>query len=292
MRYHIKHTTIYQYRDLVNQSFSEVRLTPNFTNFQACIDSKLVVSPNTHTMNSRLDFYGNLVHSFSVCQPHRHLNIVAESTVNIFSNRLNFDFEFGTTIWSAFQKQLNTFDPQLLDIKPFILDSTYITHEESIGHFVRPIFEQNPILLQAIKRLMNQIFTQFQFKSGATTISTPLAEVMKLRKGVCQDFAHIAIACLRYMGLPAKYISGYLETIPPLGVEKLVGADASHAWVAAYIPEYGWVEFDPTNNIFVRDQHITLATGRDYGDVAPVRGVVYSEGAQQMETSVDVTRIN
>lgn len=291
MRYHIKHTTTYQYRDVVNQSFSEVRLTPYNTAFQNCLEARLNIEPHAHSIDSRLDFYGNLVHSFSICQPHRHLKIVAESTVSVFAPQINYYYEIGTSHWQTFQKKLSNFDPKLLDIKQFVLASQYIKPDKSIEEFVKPIFAQEPIFLQAIKRLMNEIFNTFQFKAGATTISTPVREVMEIRKGVCQDFAHVAIACLRYLGLAARYVSGYLETIPPVGTQKLVGADASHAWVAVYIPEYGWVEFDPTNNIFVKDQHITLAVGRDYADIAPVRGVVYSEGSQVMDTSVDVTRI-
>ncbi|TAH24952.1 MAG: transglutaminase family protein [Cytophagales bacterium] len=291
MRYQIIHTTEYKYKDVVHQSYSELRLSPNFTPHQECISCKINIFPNTRTMNSRLDFFGNLVHSFSICQPHQQLKIIAESIVELQDNKINFNFENGVSSWIEVANMFQVFDAKLLDIKQFILDSTFVRTTNQIKSFVEPIFISEPILLSAVKKLMNEIYTQFEFKSGATTISTPIEEVMLSRKGVCQDFAHITVACLRSMGLAARYVSGYIETIPPPGIEKLVGADASHAWVSVYIPEYGWVDFDPTNNIFVNNQHITLAVGRDYEDITPVRGVVYSEGEQEMETIVDVNRM-
>ena len=290
MQFRITHTTKYVYRDRVNQSYSEVRLTPNNSKTQICQHKELSIIPTVHSFNERTDFFGNIVHTFSICKAHQSLEIVAESNVEVLE-RIDYSQEVGVSTWQNLQTQLQKFDPSLLDIRQFKLASSHVLPTSQIRDFAMDIFASEPILLQAVKKLMQTIFEKFEFKSGSTTISTPLHEVMRLRKGVCQDFAHVAIGCLRAMGLAARYVSGYLETIPPVGKEKLVGADASHAWVSVYIPEYGWVDFDPTNNIFVNTQHITIGWGRDYADVAPVRGVVYSEGKQQMETSVDVVRI-
>ena len=135
---------------------------------------------------------------------------------------------------------------------------------------------------------MNRIHKDFEFKPGFTTIATPLITVMKLRKGVCQDFAHLAIACMRSMGLASRYVSGYIETLPPPGKEKLVGVDASHAWFAVFIPQTGWVDFDPTNNCLVHESHVTIAWGRDYGDVCPIQGVFVGGGEHQIGVSVEV----
>ena len=148
----------------------------------------------------------------------------------------------------------------------------------------RPVFE-------AATELMRRIYTDFAFTPGFTMVSTPLSVVMRERKGVCQDFAHLGITCVRSMGLPARYVSGYIETISPAGVEKLIGVDASHAWFSVYIPDRGWVDFDPTNNVLPGDQHITIGWGRDYADIAPMKGVLLSSGTHGLAVSVDVRRV-
>jgi transglutaminase-like putative cysteine protease len=146
-------------------------------------------------------------------------------------------------------------------------------------------------LFEAVHDLMNRIHRDFEFKPGLTTIATPLANVMEQHKGVCQDFAHLAIACLRSMGLPARYVSGYVETIPPPGKEKLSGVDASHAWFSVFIPQTGWIDFDPTNNMIPTDQHISIGWGRDYSDITPLKGVVFSSGQHALHVSVNVKRV-
>ena len=146
-------------------------------------------------------------------------------------------------------------------------------------------------MFEAVHDLMQRIHADFIYKSGFTTIATPLAEVMKARKGVCQDFAHLAIACIRSVGLPARYVSGYIETISPQGTEKLVGVDASHAWFSIFCPRHGWNDFDPTNNLQVSEEHITVAYGRDFGDVSPVAGILTGGGQHEVKVSVDVEEI-
>jgi len=164
------------------------------------------------------------------------------------------------------------------------------TADDMITAYAAQSFPTGKSLYECSRNLMNRIFADFKFESGFTTISTPLSLVMKERKGVCQDFAHLAIACIRSMGLPAKYVSGYIETIPPPGVKKLVGVDASHAWFSVYIPDSGWIDFDPTNNLIPADRHITIGWGRDYSDITPLKGVIMSSGRHELKVSVDVRR--
>jgi transglutaminase-like putative cysteine protease len=153
-------------------------------------------------------------------------------------------------------------------------------------------FTPNRPIMEAMLELNTRIFNDFAFTPGFTDISTPLTKVFESRKGVCQDFAHFSLACLRSIGLAARYVSGYIETLPPPGKPKMVGADASHAWIAMYIPGLDWVEFDATNNLLVDDKHIRIAVGRDFADVTPMKGIVYSVGKQNMKVSVDVRRLD
>ena len=154
-----------------------------------------------------------------------------------------------------------------------------------------PSFPVGRPIVDAVDDLVKRIHRDFTYDPQFTTIATPLLDVLKHRRGVCQDFAHVAIACLRSLGLAARYVSGYIETIPPAGQARLVGADASHAWFSLYVPEWGWLDFDPTNNQMASDQHIILAVGRDYQDVTPLKGVLFGGGKHQLDVSVDVERL-
>nr|WP_255568204.1 transglutaminase family protein [Aestuariicella albida] len=167
-----------------------------------------------------------------------------------------------------------------------------IKPSDELRDFAAPSFEKDRPLLSAVMDLTSRIFREFTYSPQSTTIATPLEEVLKTRKGVCQDFAHLQIACLRALGFPAKYVSGYLETLPPPGKEKLVGADASHAWISVYSPSEGWFEFDPTNDCLVSEQHIITAWGRDFYDVTPLKGVIFGGGkSPALNVSVDVARL-
>ena len=171
------------------------------------------------------------------------------------------------------------------------MNSPFIQIDPAIRAFAEQSFTPARPLLAAMVDLTRRIFTEFTYDPHFTTIVTPLSDVLAHRRGVCQDFAHLEIACVRAMGLPARYVSGYLETLPPPGKEKLRGADASHAWLSAYIPEQGWVDFDPTNNQIPSEQYITTAWGRDYGDVTPLKGVIFGGGEHTLAVSVDVERL-
>nr|WP_306271990.1 transglutaminase family protein [Pseudoalteromonas carrageenovora] len=180
---------------------------------------------------------------------------------------------------------------QLLKISEFILPSQLTPIEEAYKDYALVSFLANANLIDACKDLMARIFHEFHYDPGFTTISTPLSVVFAQKRGVCQDFAHFALACLRSIGLAARYVSGYIETLPPEGEEKLEGADATHAWFALFVPDFGWVDFDPTNNILPSGQHVTLAVGRDFSDVTPLKGVVFGGGSQLLDVAVDMIRL-
>jgi transglutaminase-like putative cysteine protease len=170
----------------------------------------------------------------------------------------------------------------------YVLPSQFITWDEEIVAFAETCLLPNVTLFEAVLDLIKKIYTEFKFKSGATNVNTPIKTVLKERKGVCQDFSHLAIACLRSVGIPAKYVSGYIETLAPKGKPKLEGSDASHAWISVYIPEMGWCEFDPTNNMIPEQRHIITAYGRDFADVSPLKGIIFSSGEHKVKVEVDV----
>jgi len=179
----------------------------------------------------------------------------------------------------------------LLDTLPYALPSPFTPHLDELHRFAQKAFHPQRPVLDAALALMQQIFTEFEFVAGATDIATPLGDVLKERKGVCQDFAHLMVGALRTYGLAARYVSGYIETLPPPGQEKLVGTDASHAWCSLYVPQLGWVDFDPTNNLIPAEQHVVLGWGRDFGDVTPLKGVFYGPNEQELAVSVDMRRV-
>ena len=187
--------------------------------------------------------------------------------------------------------RLNT-TQESIQAREFLLSSPMIKVSEELAEYARPSFQLNRSLKACVSELTSRIFNDFKYDPNFTTIATPLTDVLEHKRGVCQDFAHLQVGCLRAMGIPAKYVSGYIETLPLPGVEKLVGADATHAWIAYFSPEEGWLEFDPTNNTSANNQHIVTAMGRDYYDVTPVKGVIFGGGRNPVLTvSVDVARL-
>src|SRR5450432_1659236 len=186
--------------------------------------------------------------------------------------------------------ELSMLKIEAAEIKQYILETPMTAWTPEIIAYSMESFVAGRSVFESAENLVQRIFNDFEYKPGITTIATPLSQVMKQRKGVCQDFAHLAISCLRSIGLPARYVSGYIETLSPEGVEKLICADASHAWFSVFIPGMGWTDFDPTNNCIVSDQHITIGWGRDYADIAPLEGIILSSGSHELTVSVDVKR--
>jgi transglutaminase-like putative cysteine protease len=290
MRYQIKHITEYKYQELVNTAHNRLCLVPLNLTEQKCLSSNIKVLPIPDEQEYRVDFFGNTLYFVSIYKEHNKLEVVSESLVDVLP-RIQAGIAAGSTIlWENVKSTIAQRD-EYAEIAQYLLPSHYVPYSLEIQKFAEDCFVPGYSLWNACNKLMKKIFTSLEFKPGFTTVNTPVETVVKLKKGVCQDFAHLMIACLRNQGVAARYVSGYLETFPPPGKKKLVGSDASHAWIAVYFPGIGWVEFDPTNNLLPADNHIIVAFGRDYFDVAPIKGIIFSSGTQQVEVKVDVTRV-
>jgi len=290
MLYKIKHITEYQYQEVVSTGHNRMCLVPLNYAEQRCIHSEVKITPTPDELTYLTDFFGNTLLFISTYKEHQQLEVISESTVDI-SPRLNPDRAMqSNTVWSEVRNHLLSQTDVYADVIQYTLPSTHIPHSEEIRKFSVDCFPEGATLWNGCNALMKKIFSSLKFTPGFTTVNTPVESVLVSRKGVCQDFAHLMIACMRNMGLPARYVSGYIETFPPPGKEKLVGSDASHAWVAVYFPDIGWVEFDPTNNQLPSNNHITVAFGRDYFDVAPIKGIIFSSGKQNIVVKVDVSR--
>tara|TARA_R110001592_G_scaffold175466_1_gene414621 strand:- start:44666 stop:45547 length:882 start_codon:yes stop_codon:yes gene_type:complete len=292
MRFKVVHTTNYKYAARVSHCYNLANLIPKNTNRQKSINSKITVTPQPIHTNKRTDYFGNQSYHFEIQTPHKELMISAESQIEIKETSADLNFDLGMSYGDALNFYKQAISNDVIKAKEFILDSPIIKTNEALADYARPSFILNRPLNSCVSELTKRIFEDFTYTPGFTTIATPLSEVLEHKRGVCQDFAHLEIACLRAMGIPAKYVSGYMETLPPPGQEKLVGADATHAWIAYFSPEEGWVEFDPTNDLRPGSQHIVTAEGRDYFDVTPIKGVIFGGGKGPiLEISVDVARM-
>jgi transglutaminase-like putative cysteine protease len=291
MKYRISHQTSYHYADPASLSQNELYLHPRETGTQQIIESRLSIVPKPQYLHRRTDYFGNIVHVFMVQHPHTELAVAATSVVK--TTRPTAPAPDQTRPWETFVRQLAAqADPELLVPYQFVFASPLIAVTPAIRHYARPSFPPGRPLLAGAMDLMARIFNDFTYDKAATTVDTSVDQVLASRKGVCQDFAHLTVSCLRSLGLAARYVSGYLETKPPPGKPKLIGADASHAWVSLFVPDAGWVDLDPTNNLIPGESHITVAWGRDYGDVTPVKGVVMGGGAHTLSVKVDVKALD
>lgn len=285
MNYRIVHRTRYQYEEPVSLCHNQARLTPRSFFNQTCLHADIAIDPQPATFCEREDFFGNRTVYFSVERSHDALSVTAESDVHIaarppLSNAMAWD--------DARCILTSETDPALLDARQFLLDSPKVATSPALLQYAADSFPKGRPLIDAVCDLIHRIHRDFDYVPGFTTLSTPLSDVLKHRKGVCQDFAHLGIGCLRAMGLPARYVSGYLETLPPPGKARLIGSDASHAWLSAFLPTCGWIDFDPTNDLMPEDRHITVAWGRDFADVTPLKGVVLGNGQHTLDVSVTV----
>lgn len=293
MLYDIRHTTEYTYGEPVTQCNNLVHLIPRNTRHQRCLSSSISVYPLPGRSSRRVDYFGNNTFHFSIDKPHKQLTVTMMCRVEVEESRPSLNLDFGNTCAQALRLLKEGAAPETLLAREYRLDSPLVRYHEELLEYARPYFAEDRPLLSGVRELTRQIFTDFKYDPGFTTVSTPLSDVLKHRRGVCQDFAHLAIGCLRALGFPARYVSGYIETLPAPGKEKLIGADATHAWVAVYSPGEGWFEFDPTNDKVAEEQHITTAWGRDYSDVAPLKGVIFGGGEKQnLSVAVDVNRVS
>lgn len=286
--YRVEHVTRYRYAAEVSQSQQLLHLCPRATDYQQVSDYHLDCDPLPHELSQRLDFFGNPQHHLTLLRPHEGLQLSSRFTVAV-QPRPALDPLASAVPWEHVQARLQQGPPALLEAMPFVTITPRVHAGAALTDLARSCFTPQRPLLEAALALTHTIYQTFEFDAQATEVSTPLEAVLAGRRGVCQDFAHVMIGALRALGLAARYVSGYLLTHPPAGQPRLVGADASHAWVSVYCPEAGWVDFDPTNNCLVQQDHITVAWGRDFGDVSPVRGVVLGGGQQQLAVNVTVT---
>ncbi|MDH4361895.1 MAG: transglutaminase family protein, partial [Nitrospirota bacterium] len=288
--YQVTHRTTFTYSQPVAISHHVLRLTPRSHPRQHCLRSNVIFNPTPSVRSEGEDYFGNPITHLTIQTPHPQLIVEAKTLVDITKpDPLQMD---QSPPWDQLVQQLQTrTDSPNLEAHQFMYDSPYITIDDATYDFVRECFPPGRPLLAGVMDLTSLIFREFTYEGGVTEVSTPVKDVLASRKGVCQDFAHLEIAALRSLGLPARYISGYLLTHPPEGKEKLVGADASHAWISTWSPDLGWVDFDPTNNLTPGDEHITLAWGRDYGDVSPINGFMVGGGQHTLDVSVDVSPI-
>jgi transglutaminase-like putative cysteine protease len=291
MKLRVVHRTIYRYGDVVTTSHHEARLSPRDSEAQRTLQHEIVIDPAPEARRRRFDYFGNRAVHFSVSEPHRSLEVIARSIVELTPQRLpNLS---ATMSWETVRDLLvNDRHRDSLDAYAMVFPSPLIPAVEGIFEYAQVSFTPGRPVLEAVCDLMARIHEEFTYDPRATEVSTPLADVLRQKRGVCQDFAHFGIACLRSHGLPGRYVSGYLLTHPPPGKPKLVGADASHAWFATFVPEYGWVDFDPTNNVIPEGEHVTAAYGRDFSDVTPIRGVILGGGAHQLAVAVDVDTVD
>lgn len=286
--YHIRHNTTYRYDGQASLCHNEVRLTPWNCGTQRRLATEMRIKPIPAVSGSYHDFFDNEVTTFSVQEPHDTLEIEFKSKVEV--DAADWLTASADTIpWDQFAKSLRgTNSAEYSSVRQFVLRSPIIAPSPELLAYAAPSFPSGRPLAAAALELMQRIYTEFDFVSGFTTISTPLSELLQHRRGVCQDFAQLAIGCLRSLGLPARYVSGYIETAPPPGQERLIGADASHAWFSVFHPTAGWMDYDPTNNKQPNGQHITLSYGRDFSDISPVKGVMVGSGGHDIDVAVDV----
>ena len=287
MKYSIVHKTAYRYSEPASLSQNELFLHPRETGTQRVIKSQLAIVPEPQYLHQRTDYFGNIADVFMVQQPHDEL---AMSTVSLVETSPPVTPAAADTApWETVARRLAAPEgPIELAANQFIFVSPLVAASPKALAYGRPSFPPGAPVLAGALDLMRRIFTEFTYDKSATTVDTAVDRVLVDRKGVCQDFAHVAISCLRSLGLAARYVSGYLETTPPPGKSRLVGADASHAWISLFVPDEGWFDLDPTNNLIAGESHITVAWGRDYGDVTPVKGVVMGGGVHSLSVTVDV----
>ena len=291
MKYRLVHRPKYTYEGAVTVSHHLARLAPRTLPGQRCPWHELEILPTPVGRGVHLDAFGNSTTYFEIEGRHGTLDVIARSLVEVLPAA--YRDPAATPPWEFVRDscQLEKLTPGS-EAGAFRFASPMVPLGKEYADYARPEFSPARPILQAVLGLTQRIFRDFKFDPKATDLTTPVSEVLKKRAGVCQDFAHLMLACLRSLDLPARYISGYLETSPPPGKPRLTGADASHAWVSVFCGETsGWIDTDPTNNLLPGDRHITVAWGRDFSDVSPLRGVTLGAGGQKLDVAVDVIRV-
>lgn len=289
VRYRVVHQTRYAYQRLVTLSQQYLHLSPRSFQYQQTESDHVWVTPTEEDGANGMDYFGNGVRHITITTPHKMLLVHAESTVRL-APRYALGQIKGTLPWESLRDMMQHLgNPATQEACRYSYASPHVDLSAELQSYARASYTAGKPLLDAALDLTQRIFRDFEFDASATDISTPLDQVLKGRRGVCQDFSHLMIGCLRSIGLPARYVSGYILTHPPAGQPRMIGADASHAWVSVFCPSLGWVDFDPTNSCLVQQEHITLGWGRDFSDVTPLRGVVLGGGENELQVNVTVS---
>jgi transglutaminase-like putative cysteine protease len=287
MIYNVRHKTTFDYTDAVSVSHHILRLTPREFPGQSCRETEILIDPAPPALQAHHDYFGNQVSVFTLHETHGILTIDSRSELEVVP-RDPIDYS-GSPEWETVRDAMSRPENEsALMASQFIFDSERVSASAELADYARESFTEHRPILEAAMNLTQRIHEDFRFDTKATEVTTPVETFFEKRRGVCQDFAHLQVGCLRSLGLPARYVSGYLRTHPKPGRKRLIGADASHAWCAVWCPVNGWVDFDPTNNCVPSDGHITLAWGRDYNDVCPIHGVLLGGARHTLEVGVDV----
>jgi len=293
VHYAVRHETLYSYRGEVAHSHQQLHLTPRDSERQRSSAHSILITPQPVLRVEYVDAFGNRVTRFELDRPHSRLEVIAEMDVSV-TPRPQLDLTAGES-WERVRDRLRysarpRAEPWLTAVR-FRTESPFVRIKGLFNEFARDCLTPGASVLTVAEALMAKIHREFTYAPGTTEVATPLLEVMAARRGVCQDFAHLMIACLRSAGLAARYVSGYLCTTAAPESSGLLGSDASHAWVAVFAPPFGWVEFDPTNNLHVGGKHIALACGRDFGDVSPLHGVILGGDSHELRVRVAVRHL-
>ena len=291
--YRIRHLTRYEYGGEVMHSHQMLRLMPRAMPHQTTLAHSLTITPQPIVRVESEDAFGNPVTRVQLDRPHETLTVDAQMEVEVRMRppRKAEDSQPWNELAASLRYTAMPLTPEELEVRRYLSESPYVRVKRSFGAFAADCFPDGAPVLACAERLMRKIHGEFTYAPGETQVMTPLLEVLDAKRGVCQDYAHIMIACLRAQGLAARYVSGYLRTLPKTGKSsepQLIGADASHAWIAVYAPPFGWVALDPTNDRRVGRDHVTLAWGRDFGDVSPLRGVILGGGDHELTVNVSV----
>jgi len=296
VRYHVLHETRYDYGSTVSLSQQQLHLSPRILDWQQVEEQRVDIDPVPTWRRDGQDSFGNPVSWIAFHTPHEYLLLRSAMTIAV-TPHLPKSIELSPP-WESVRDRL-AYDataprPEDIDATRFLFESSHVRIKHELAAYAADCFPPKRPILLGVQALMAKIFKEFTFDPEATTVSTPILEVLENKRGVCQDFAHLMIGCLRALGLSARYVSGYLLTRPPPGKPRLIGADASHAWVSVYAPDCGndWVDFDPTNNLLPNTEHITVAVGRDFTDISPLRGIILGGGGTEPEVAVTVTPLD
>ena len=290
MRYRVRHQTSYQYGGDVAHSHQLLHLAPRDSATQICRSRTITLTPEPSTRREDVDAFGNFVTRLEYDLPHDHLDVLAEVEVEVIAPKdaAAADSAPWEEVRDALSFSGRPMSAAQLDACRFRMESSYVRIKQVFGDYGDDCFPPRCPLMQGALSLMHKIHRDFTYAPGSTNIRTSAIEAFAARRGVCQDFAHIMLACLRARGLAARYVSGYLRTSPPGTDAALLGADASHAWVSVFCPPFGWIDLDPTNDVRVATDHIVIAWGRDFGDVSPLRGVIIGGGRHRLSVRVSV----